>query len=200
MPDKNTLFDAVVIGVSAGGLNALKVLCQHLPKNFLLPILIVQHQLQTEDDFLVQHLEKHCVIKVKLAVSTQCIEAATVYVSAAGYHLLVEEDKCLALSVDSPVNYSIPSIDVLFDSASDVYGQYLLGIILTGGSADGSRGLAHIVERGGHALVQSPEDADVDVMPIAAIKAVTAVNAAKLNVLSLAEIAIFLKELAPHER
>lgn len=164
-------YQAIVIGASMGGMQALKTILAQLPEYFSLPVLVVQHQMADADDFLAEYLNRHCALKVKEACSNEPILSGHVYISPAAYHLLVEEEKTLSLSVDLPVNYSIPSIDVLFDSAADVYGEYLVGVVLTGASADGSQGLKKIKAYGGLTVVQDPSGAEAPEMPTAAIKA-----------------------------
>jgi two-component system chemotaxis response regulator CheB len=90
-----------------------------------------------------------------------------------GYHVLIESDRSIALSTDEPVHYSRPSIDVLFESAAEVFGKRLLGVIVSGASADGAAGLKAIAEHGGTTIVQRPAEAEQAVMPRAAIETVT---------------------------
>ncbi|WP_028866205.1 chemotaxis protein CheB [Psychromonas aquimarina] len=180
-------YQAVVIGASMGGMQALRTLLAQLPNNFPLPVMVVQHQMRGSDDFLAEYLNRYCAVEVKEACSNEPVLSAHVYIAPAGYHLLVEEEKTLSLSVDLPVNYSIPSIDVLFESAADVYGEYLVGIVLTGASVDGSQGLKKIKAYGGLAVVQDPVSAEAPEMPAAAV------NAAEVDhILPLEEIGVFL--------
>jgi len=163
------MFDAVVIGVSMGGLQALKAILPHLPKGFVIPVIIVLHQSTAIGSSLADLLDGMFEIDVKEAELNEKIQAGIVYVSSPGYHLLIEQDKTFALSIDPPVNFSIPSIDVLFESAAEAYGDSLVGIILTGASADGSQGLKILGQLGGLTVVQDPVTADAKTMPEAAI-------------------------------
>lgn len=182
--------EAVVIGVSAGGINALGKILPALPDDFPLPVIIVQHRHPTSDDQIIRIFNKKSSLTVKEADDKENIKPGIVYIAPPDYHLLIENDKTFSLSLDGPVNYSRPSIDVLFESASDVYGPYLIGIILTGANNDGSYGLKRIKERGGLAIVQNPETAEADIMPRAAIAA------AKIDrVLTLERIVPFLVKL-----
>ncbi len=95
-----------------------------------------------------------------------------IYIAPPNYHLLVEADRTFSLSIDEPVNYARPSINVLFETAADVYKTNLVGVILTGANADGSHGLKRIKETGGLSVVQDPSTAEADTMPKAAIAAV----------------------------
>lgn len=183
-------YDAIVVGVSAGGMETLNTILPHLPADFALGVIVVQHMHPTSDDFLVRYLNEKCNLKVKQADEKEKIVPGVIYVAPANYHLMVEEDRTFSLSVDEPVNYARPSIDMLFETAADAYGARLVGVILTGASADGSHGLKRIKESGGLAIVQDPETAEADTMPRAAIAA-TEVD----HVLPLEEIGPFLKRL-----
>lgn len=183
-------FKAVVIGVSSGGLEALKVLVPGLRPDFALPVLIVQHLAPHADSYLPVCLNALSPLTVKEAEDKESLRPGVVYVAPPDYHLLVEQDATLSLSVDPKVNFSRPSVDVLFETASDAFGPELVGIVLTGANHDGAAGLARIKRRGGLAIVQSPESAQAPSMPQAAMDA-TAVD----HVLSLHEIAPFLNHL-----
>lgn len=161
--------EAVVIGASAGGVEALGEILSALPAGFRLPIVVVMHLLATSDSLLVEVLGLRCSLPLREASDKEPICSGTVYFAPPGYHLLVEADRSLALSVDPPVNYSRPSIDVLFESAAYAYRERLLGIVLTGANEDGARGLASIRRLGGLAWVQDPSTAMADAMPAAAI-------------------------------
>ena len=188
-------YEAIVIGVSAGGMNALSTVLPSLPDDFALPIIIVQHMDPNSRDYLSNHLDRKCSIQVKEAEDKENIMDGVAYLAPANYHLLVEEDRTLSLSVDDLVNYSRPSIDVMFETAADVYKKRLVGIVLTGANADGSKGLTKIKALGGLAVVQDPATAQVDYMPKAAI-ASTRVD----HILSLEEIASLLKKLSHSSR
>jgi two-component system chemotaxis response regulator CheB len=176
----------VAIGCSAGGLSALRVILPslaeasaHAPGGgaFPWPILVVQHIRQGwrfDGGALFGD-----VVRAKLPVHEAEDKIApapgNVYIAPAGYHLHVEDDRTLALSVDPPVNWARPSIDVTFESVAHAYGGDAIGVVLTGASADGAVGLAAIKRRGGRAVVEDPKTAEVDAMPLAALAA-TAVD------------------------
>ena len=160
----------IVVGVSAGGLFALRTLVSALPAAFDIPIAVVQHR-SKDSEALCELLQECTRLRVAEASDKEPIEPGLVYVAAPDYHLLVEPGY-FALSTDEPVRYSRPSIDVMFASAADAYGADVIGIVLTGANADGARGLQKIVARGGYAIVQDPSTAEVKVMPQSAIKAV----------------------------
>ncbi|WP_207687602.1 chemotaxis protein CheB [Desulfonema limicola] len=165
-------YSAIVIGVSAGGMDALNIILSLLPKDFPVPIMIVQHISPVSDNYLVKFLDNACRIKVKEAGEKIKPEQGTAYIAPPNYHLLVETDKSLSLSVDEKVNFARPSVDVLFETAADAYGKNLIGIILTGANKDGSMGLKKIKKYKGLTIVQSPETAAADEMPKSAIAAV----------------------------
>jgi two-component system chemotaxis response regulator CheB len=184
-------YDLVVIGASLGGLHAIAELLSHLPDDFSLPIAVAQHRAAVPDDDLAAIWRRSTALSVHDAEDKASIEPNHVYVAPADYHLLIESHDLLALSTDAPVLWARPSIDVLFESAAEAFRERLIGVILTGASADGSQGLRAIRERGGCALVQDPLTAECAVMPRAALGA-TAVN----HVLALAELGRVLGALA----
>ena len=164
-------FRLVVVGVSAGGLSALRVLVGGLPPEFDIPVAVVQHR-SKDSELLCELLQECSPLRVTEVTDKEEIQPGGVYVAPPDYHLLVEEDGYFSLSVDEPVRYSRPSIDVLFESAADLYGPDLIGVVLTGANADGSRGLRRVVDRGGYAVVQDPNTAEVRAMPQFAARAV----------------------------
>jgi two-component system chemotaxis response regulator CheB len=178
---------AVVIGGSAGGMQALAVILPALPADFALPVAIVIHVKEDTAGYLATYLNGLCTLPVVEGLDKEPFKAGTIHVAPAGYHLLIEGDESLALSVDAPVSFARPAIDVLFESAAEVYGDGLIGIVLTGANRDGSQGLKRIKERGGLTIVQDPAAAEASFMPLAAIEA-TAVD----HVLPLSEIGPFL--------
>ncbi len=184
------LYQAVVIGVSFGGLQALRAIMPILVSDFPAPIMVVQHHDPRADDFLATHLNNLCRIRVKVADEKERVEPGVAYLAPANYHLLVEDDYTLSLSVDEKVNFARPSIDVLFESAADAYGSQLIGVVLTGANQDGSQGLRIIKDCGGLAVVQDPKTAVAPSMPEAAL-AVTEVD----YVLPLGEIGGFLNNI-----
>lgn len=169
-------YDVVVIGASLGGLSAVSVLLKALPAGFGLPVVIAQHRgLHMPEGDLAEIWQRVSALPVADAEDKMTITPGHVYVAPADYHLLVESPDRFALSIDAPVLWARPSIDVLFESAADVFGDGVIGVVLTGASADGSVGLKAIRDHGGCALVQDPGTAESAVMPRAAIAA-TPVN------------------------
>jgi two-component system, chemotaxis family, protein-glutamate methylesterase/glutaminase len=173
-------FKAVVIGVSTGGVSALKLLLGELPAEFPIPVLVATHITPDSDNGLAVLLDTLCAIRVKEADEQETVKSGTVYLAPANYHLLVERGGCLSLSVDPPVNFARPSVDVLFETAAVAFGRTLIGIVMTGAGFDGSRGLKRIKELGGLTIVQNPTDAEADSMPRSALAEVTADHVATL--------------------
>ena len=161
----NRKYDAVVIGASAGGLTALPAVLSALDEDFNIPTVIVQHLSADSDDFLVRHLRKNCRLEVFEAEDKMKPEKGSVYIAPPNYHLLIEEEGTFALTVSPPVNFSRPSIDVLFETAADAWKEGLIGIVLTGANSDGTSGAGRIKERGGMVIVQNPETAESPTMP-----------------------------------
>ncbi len=167
----NKKFGAIVIGSSAGGIKALNTLLSALPKNFPLPIIIVQHLHPNSNGYLINIFQSVCPLFVKQADEKEKIVSSTVYIAPPNYHLMVEEDFTFSLSLEERVNFSRPSIDVLFETAAWTYWNQLIGIVLTGANQDGSQGLKKIKQCGGYTIVQDPNTAEADTMPRAALAA-----------------------------
>jgi two-component system chemotaxis response regulator CheB len=182
--------EAVVIGASAGALEALSAILPFLPANYGLAVIIVVHVPPDRNSVLAELLQTKCDIAVREAEDKEPIRGGTAYLAPPGYHLLVETDKSLSLSNEEPVFYSRPSVDVLFESAADAYGPRLIAIVLTGANRDGAKGLRAVAEAGGVAIVQSPAGAYASAMPEAAIA-----ECPGAQVLSLKEIAGYLHDV-----
>ncbi len=161
--------DAVVIGTSAGGVEALTALLPALPARLAAAVFVVLHLPRERPSLLVDIFAPRCAVPVREAQDKEPVAPGTVYFAPPDYHLLVDAGPQLALSVDEPVHYSRPSIDVLFQSAADLYGARLLAVVLTGGNQDGAEGARAVREAGGLVAVQDPADAQVPLMPQAAL-------------------------------
>lgn len=148
---------------------ALSLLFEALPAAYPLPVIVVQHRNAEEKSLLEELLQARCRIRVKQADEKERITGGTVYLAPPGYHLLIENNRSFSLSCEGPVNFSRPSVDVLFESAAEVYESRLLGIILTGANQDGAAGIRAVRERGGTTIAQDPATAAVPLMPRAAI-------------------------------
>ena len=164
-------YDAVVIGCSWGGLRALEQLLGDLPGSFPAPIAVAQHRdADSEDDLLPNLLARYTPLEVADAEHDDELRPGRVLLAPPGYHMLIEGGR-VNLSVDEPVQFARPSIDVLFESAAETFGSRLIGVVLTGANADGAEGLAEIRRRGGHTIVEDPTTAERPEMPRAALGA-----------------------------
>jgi two-component system chemotaxis response regulator CheB len=162
----------VVIGSSWGGLHALRVVLSGLPPGFQAPVCVAQHRTATDEEAaLAGLLDQASALPVRDADDKDALRDGEVLVAPPDYHLLVEPGE-VALSVDAPVRFSRPSIDVLFESAADAYREHAIGVVLTGSNADGAAGLRRIRDFGGHTIVQDPDTAERPEMPRAALDAV----------------------------
>ena len=182
--------EAVVIGASAGGVQALGTLMAALPADLRPPCFVVLHLPRERPSLLPEIFSPHCRRPIEEAQDKEPVQPGTVYIAPPDYHLLIDRGPALALSTDDLVHFSRPSIDVLFESAADVYGKGLLGIILTGWNEDGADGLEAVHRAGGLTIVQHPDTAEAPVMPQSAL----ARSRARF-VLTLEEIAELLKAL-----
>jgi two-component system chemotaxis response regulator CheB len=172
---------AVVIGASAGAVQALLTILPALPASYALPVLVVVHVPPDRSNVLVPLFQAKCQVVVKEAEDKEPMVAGVVYFAPSDYHLLVEANGALALSTDELVNYSRPSIDVLFESAADAYGSALAGVILTGANHDGAAGLKAVMDAGGLAIVEEPDGAYAPAMPLAALEACSAARVMDLD-------------------
>jgi two-component system, chemotaxis family, protein-glutamate methylesterase/glutaminase len=186
-------FRAVVIGASAGGVEALNQLLPVLPKAFVPPLLIVVHVRQGLPSLLPELFSSRCALAIEEPFDKDEIAPGTAYFAPPGYHMLVEAEggapPAIALSVDPPVRFSRPSVDVLFESAAHAYGDRLLGIVLSGANDDGARGARMIRDAGGVCWAQDPSTASSPTMPLAAIA-----EGAVHEVLTLDEMALRLSQ------
>ena len=168
--NQNLVYDAIVIGVSAGGLSALTRLLENLPSDFPIPIVVVQHRARDDRSLLEEVVQQKCKVHVKQADEKEVAKGGVIYFAPPDYHLLIEKDGTFSLTHDPPVSYSRPSIDVLFETAADVFKNRLLGIILTGANSDGAQGIRVMSRYGGTTIAQDPATAEYPEMPNAAIR------------------------------
>jgi len=178
--------EMIAIGCSLGGMHALQEIFSGLPADFCVPIVVAQHRHKRSNEGLPAFFRRLTPLPVVDAEDKQWVKPGHIYLAPADYHLLVEKGE-LSLSVDEAVRHSRPSIDVLFESAADAYGQSLIGVLLTGANEDGALGAKRIKQRGGLMVVQDPATAEAPTMPQAAIDAVQVDR-----ILRLDEIASFL--------
>lgn len=174
----------IVVGASAGGLRALEAVLGGLPRGFPVPVVAVQHRSRESSDAYADIIGRSVQLPVREIEDDDSLRAPGVYLAPPDYHVLIEPGR-MVLSIDDPVSYSRPSIDVLFESAADVFGEKVIGVLLTGANQDGAHGLARIKQAGGYAIVQDPKTAESPEMPAAGIAATTVDQ-----VLSLDDIAV----------
>lgn len=162
--------EAVVIGASAGAVETLSAILPGLPTGFSMPVVVVVHLPSDRRSAMAELFAAKCRLPVEEANDKQPIIGGTIYFAPPDYHLLIEPNRHFSLSVDEPVMFSRPSIDVLFESAADAYGPQGVGIILTGANSDGAKGLKAIVDAGGTGIVQDPLNAQASAMPESALR------------------------------
>lgn len=185
----------VVVGASAGAIEALSTLLPMLPENLSVPIAVVVHVPPESRSVMADLFARKCRMKVQEAMDKEQMACGSVYFAPPDYHLLLEADGRMSLSADEPVLFSRPSIDVLFESAAQAYGDGVAGIVLTGANSDGANGLRAIHAAGGMAIVNDPQEAQVATMPEAALKACP-----KAYLMKLDEIGRFLGTLVGMEK
>jgi len=167
---RHTRPEIIVVGCSLGGMKALQEILSALPDDFCIPLAVVQHRHKQSNEGLPEFLRRTSKMPVVDVEDKQWIKPGTVYLAPANYHLLVEKG-VFNLSVDEAVQYSRPSVDVLFESAADAYGSRVIGVVLTGSNVDGTRGAKRIKSRGGIVIAQDPATAEAPQMPKGVIDA-----------------------------
>ena len=187
-PEEEPQQRLVVIGASVGAICALSEILPALPPDYPIPVLVVVHIPRQTDSLLPAIFQERCGLAVKEAEDKEALRGGVIYFAPPDYHLLVNPDFTLALSSDEVVNFSRPSVDVLFESAAEASGDGVMAVILTGSNEDGAAGVAAVCAAGGTALVQAPATAEGKTMPLCAIEACPSAR-----VLELPEIAAFLK-------
>ncbi|MDA3938489.1 MAG: chemotaxis protein CheB [Spirochaetia bacterium] len=188
---KEKKYEAVAIGVSAGGLKALIKVFSNLPADFPIPIIVTQHLNPSEDSYLAEILNRITLLPVKEAMDKEKIKPGNIYIAPPNYHLLLERNETISLSNDEKVNYSRPSIDAMFESAAYAWSGNLIGIILTGASIDGANGIRVIKNFGGLTIAEDPKAAEYPMMPKTAVD-----TGAVDKILTLSEINKFLINLS----
>ena len=163
--------EAVVIGASAGGVDALIALLGGLPAHWRLPLAVVVHLPEGHESRLAEVFSHRLPFAVQEAADKAPVAPGALYFAPSGYHLSIERDRRFSLSCEPPVLFSRPAIDLLMTSAADAYGPALVGVLLTGANEDGAQGLLRIRQAGGLTVVQDPAEALVATMPRAAIAA-----------------------------
>jgi two-component system, chemotaxis family, protein-glutamate methylesterase/glutaminase len=186
LADSLPRIDAIVIGTSAGGVEALTRLLPSIPATLSAAILIVVHVPRERPSLLTDIFRAKCKLQVEEAIDKAQIKPGCIYFAPPDYHMLIDREFTdsrpqIALSVDDVVQFSRPSIDVLFESAADIYGTRLLGVLLTGGNEDGAAGMAYIAQCGGSTIVQDPAEALAPAMPDGALKVMKPTHILRLD-------------------
>lgn len=188
----------IAVGASWGGLKALRAIAHGLPAHFPVPVTFVQHR--AKDSHELRELLQDCTSLVVCEVEDkQPIMGGYVYVAPPDYHLLVDGDE-FSLTVDAPVRFSRPSIDVFFDSVAERFASSAAGVILTGANEDGAIGLKRIATMGGHAVVQDPRTAESAIMPRAALRAVPDAKTLPLERITPHLVAMAMEEVEQRPR
>ena len=164
------MIKAIVIGASFGGIEAIREVLLHLPASVRVPIFIVLHIGNNRIDGFINSLNNNLKYTVQEAMDKDSIETGHIYFAPPNYHLQIEDNGTMSLSVDLKVNFSRPSIDVLFETAAWAFKDELMGILLTGSNADGANGMMTIKQCGGTTIVEDPRTATSGIMPMAAIE------------------------------
>lgn len=181
----------VVIGCSAGGIEALKKILPILPSNYAPAVVVIQHIGHQIHTTLAEFFGGICKLRVKEAEDKEPLQPGIIYFAPSGYHLLLESDFSFALNIDAPVHYVRPAIDVFMESAAPIMKDQIVGAILTGANHDGAQGLKKIADCGGRTLVQDPTTADFPTMPAAALE--VSVTSQVLNLSDIAKLLCDLK-------
>jgi two-component system chemotaxis response regulator CheB len=165
-------YKLIMIGGSAGSLDAILNILPHLVDETMLSMVIILHRKNSNDSPLPSLLSVKTSWEVQEVEEKQPIMPHTIYIAPADYHLLIENDGTFSLDFSEKIHYSRPSIDVSFESGANVYGDSLVCILLSGANDDGAQGLKHAKAKGALVIVQDPETAEVPFMPQYAINSV----------------------------
>ncbi|HJX53495.1 MAG TPA: chemotaxis protein CheB [Polyangia bacterium] len=190
-PAENQVPEVVLVGGSAGAIEVVAHLLGALPVDFATPIVVLIHLPRKRPSALAAALGGKCRLALREPLDKEPLAASTIYLAPPNYHLLIDPGPSFALSVDEPVSFSRPSIDVLFHSAADVLGPRCAAIIVSGANPDGARGLRAIQEAGGLVAIQDPDDAAQSAMPRAALALCP-----DAHVLSAKEISQWVQQLS----
>lgn len=194
LPHPTVPIEAVVVGASAGAVEALSVVLPAFPKSAHVAVIVCVHLPANRPSILGELFARRCALPIREPQDKLPIGHGAIWFAPPNYHLLVERDRSFGLSVDEPENWSRPSIDVLFETAAEAYGPALVGVVLTGANADGARGARAIRRAGGIVMVQDPKTAEATYMPMAAIE-----QADPHVIAPLAKIASLLRGLSVSE-
>ncbi len=159
----------IIIGGSAGSLEVIIRLLPKLTKPLNTVLVLVLHRKTNSDSSLIELLSAKATLNLQEAEEKDMLLSGEIFVAPADYHLLIEEDKTFSLDYSEKINYSRPSIDISFQCAAEVFKSNCTAILLSGANADGVKGLKTVIKQGGKAIIQDPDEAEVDYMPRQAI-------------------------------
>jgi two-component system, chemotaxis family, protein-glutamate methylesterase/glutaminase len=168
--ERKTPIEILLIGASTGAVEALHVLLPPLSQGLSIPIVVVVHLPAHHRSLLPEIFAPLCQAPVREPLDKEPVGSGVIWFAPADYHLMIELEKSFAFSVDAPVRYSRPAVDVLFESAAHAYGPGATAVVLTGASEDGADGAAKVRTHGGCVFVQDPDEAEAKLMPMAAIR------------------------------
>lgn len=190
MKNQKRKTELLIIACSAGGMLLLIDLLANLKGNVGFAVLVIVHRNDKYQSSLEQMAQMKCKLRVKSAEEKEAIQPGVVYFAPPGYHVLIETNRTVSLDASEPVHYCRPSIDVSMQSAAEVYGSGVIAILLSGANKDGADGMRAVYKYGGITLVQDPADAEIDMMPRAAIE-----TKAVVSILSDEELKQYCREL-----
>jgi len=188
--DTVTKYKVLVIGGSAGSLNVILKIAEMLPLTGYSSVIIIVHRKNDGESVLTNLLSTRSGLSVKEVEDKDAILADTIYIAPADYHLLIEDEKMFSLDSSEKIHHSRPSIDVCFESVAEVFRESAIAVLLSGANADGAKGLQAIKQCGGFTIVQDPQSAEVDYMPLQALEQMT-----PDKILNGDEIPEFIKQL-----
>jgi two-component system, chemotaxis family, protein-glutamate methylesterase/glutaminase len=165
-------FKMILIGGSAGSLEIILDVVSFLPENANYCCVVIVHRKSSAESILEELFASKTRLQVKEVEDKETIVPGTIYIAPADYHLLFETERTFSIDASEKIHFSRPSIDVSFESASEVFGSSVIGILLSGANADGAKGLQKIEKAGGLVIIQNPETAEVNYMPEQGLKLV----------------------------
>lgn len=167
--EKDGVNKMVVIGGSAGSLELILKIIGIIPADTNASIIIILHRKNDQASIFENLVRNRSLLPVREVEDKDPLLKGQVYIAPPDYHLLIETSKSFSLDTSEKVHHSRPSIDVTFESIADIFGDQVIGILLSGANADGAQGLLRIKNAGGLTIVQDPATADVPYMPQQAI-------------------------------
>lgn len=177
-------YQLVVIGASFGGIDAVSKILGKMDRKFDIPVVIVMHQAKNINSDLIYVFKNKALAEIKEPLDKEKINKCRVYLAPADYHLLIEKDRTFSYSYSERINFARPSIDLLFETAAETYGENLVSVLLTGANSDGSNGILKTSLYGGLTIVQNPDEAEARSMPESAMKICKVDHVLTLNQIS----------------